>query len=140
MDKARLASLALPHSGDWLHVVPCPAIGLHLKKGEFRVATLYRLGMPVFDRAGPCIACQAPSDRLGHHSISCGSQGERIARHNHLRDAVYATAASAHLAPTKEDKALLPNSGGRPADMLIRNYREGSMQPLIYVSSTLCKY
>ena len=57
--------------------------------------------------------------------MSCGSHGERIARHNQLRDAVYATAASAHLAPTKEDRALLPNCGGRPADIMINNYMGG---------------
>ena len=83
-DRARLASLCLSHSGDWLYVVPCPALGLHLKGPEFRVATLYRLGAPVFSSSGPCIACGVQSDMMGHHSISCGSQGERIARHNHL--------------------------------------------------------
>ena len=30
-DRARLASLSLPHSGDWLNVVPYPALGLHLQ-------------------------------------------------------------------------------------------------------------
>ena len=28
---ARLASPSLPHSGDWLSVVPSPALGLHLR-------------------------------------------------------------------------------------------------------------
>ena len=54
--KARLASLSLPHSGDWLNVVPCPALGLHMRGVEFRVAILYRLGMPVFMTGGLCVA------------------------------------------------------------------------------------
>ena len=29
-DKVRLASLSLPKSGAWLHVVPSPSLGLHL--------------------------------------------------------------------------------------------------------------
>ena len=120
-DKARLASLSLPHSGDWLNVVPCSALGLHLRGTEFRAALLYRLGMPVFSTSGPCIACSQWSDCRGNHAISCGSQSERIARHNHLRDAIFATAASAHLAPTKEDRALLPNTDSRPADVMVPN-------------------
>ena len=124
-DKARLASLGLPHSGDWLEVVPCPALGLRLRGPEFRISVLYRLGMPVFPADGFCVACSAESDSTGHHAISCGSQGERIARHNHLRDAIYAMASSAHLAPTKEDRALLPNCDGRPADVLIGHFEAG---------------
>ena len=58
-------------------------------------------------------------------AIGCGSQGECIACHNHLRDAIFATASSAHLAPTKEDRALLPNSEGRPADVMLKNFQGG---------------
>ena len=32
---ARMNSLGLPHQGDWLSVVPCPALGLHLRGPEF---------------------------------------------------------------------------------------------------------
>ena len=125
-DKARLASLGLAHTAAWLNVVPCPALGLKLRGPEFRIAVLYRLGLPVYELDGYCVACgQAGSDRYGHHAVSCGSHGERIARHNQLRDAIFATAASAHLAPTKEDRALLPNCDGRPADVLISNYMGG---------------
>jgi hypothetical protein len=35
---ARLASLGLPHAGDWLNVVPSPALGLHLRPTEFIVS------------------------------------------------------------------------------------------------------
>ena len=52
-DETRLASLNLRHAGDWLNVVPSNALGLQLKSREFRIATLYRLGMPVFQMEGP---------------------------------------------------------------------------------------
>ena len=130
-DKARVSSLGLKHSGDWLYVVPCPALGLHMKGREFRIAALYRLGMSVFQARGPCVACTvADSDQQGNHGISCPSQGERIARHNHLHDAVFATAASAHLAPTKEERALLPGTEGRPADVLVPNLLGGMVSML----------
>ena len=126
-DKARLASVELPHAGDWLYVVPSPALGLQLRPPEFRVSVLYRLGMPIFQAGGACVACDRPSDVFGDHAVGCASQGERIARHNHLRDALYHTAVSAHLAPIREDRALLPriHNQARPADVMLPHYAGG---------------
>ena len=89
------------------------------------MATRLRLGMNVYEVAGPCPACQRPGDRLGDHSMCCGSQGERIARHNALRDALYAAAASAALGPTREGRFLLPGGDRRPADIFIPNWTRG---------------
>ena len=89
----KLNLVSLPHSGDWLLVVPSPSLGLQLKDGEFRNSALYHLGMPVFEFDGSCEACGAGfSDEFGDHAIGCASQGERIAHHNHLRDTLYHTA------------------------------------------------
>ena len=124
-DIARLASLGLPHSGDWLNVVPSPALGLHLRPPEFIISVKYRLGMDIFSRDGQCTACPHHSDSRGDHAISCGYEGERISRHNHLRDALYNTAVMACLGPTREDRALIPGSDARPADVLIPNWSGG---------------
>ena len=124
-DRARLASLGLPHSGDWLNVIPSPILGLHVRPQEFRMSVLYRLGAPVYSSSGPCPACHKQSDRLGDHALACGTAGERIARHDHLRDALFQTAASANLAPRKEEKGLLPGSISRPADVFIPNWTGG---------------
>ena len=56
-DKAHLNSVALPHAGDWLQVVPSAALGLQLRTPEFRTSVLYRLGMPVFRTEGNCVSC-----------------------------------------------------------------------------------
>ena len=61
----------------------------------------------------------------GDHAVSCGSAGERIARHNLLRDAVFQTAAAANLAPLKEERAILPGTDARPADVLIPHWGVG---------------
>ena len=61
------------------------------------------------------------SDVLEDHAVSWGKQGERIARHNILRDALHATAQTASLGGTKEDRDLLPGSEARPVDVLIPN-------------------
>ena len=51
--------------------------------------------------------------------------GERIARHNHLRDAIFDTAAAAGLGPVKEGRFLLPGCYRRPADVLLHNWAQG---------------
>jgi hypothetical protein len=57
--------------------------------------------------------------------MCCGSNGERIARHNALRDALFATAQSAALGPVREDRFLLPGEDRRPADVLVPRWAQG---------------
>ena len=122
---ARMASLSLPQAGAWLNCPPLPALGLHLRGPEFVVAAKFRLGMPVYDSAGSCPACGRQSDTMGDHGLVCGTGGERIARHNALRDALHDTAAATGLAPQKEGRALLPGNDRRPADILLPNWAGG---------------
>ena len=91
-------------------------------------AAEYRLGIPVFERDGVCV-CSRPSDQYGDHAVGCASQGERIARHNHLRDALFYTAQSANLGPLREERALLPG-GQRPADVLLPHAAGGRHEAL----------
>ena len=88
-------------------------------------ALRYRLGHPIFSSDGPCPACGQPSDRLGDHALNCAWQGERIARHNSLRDTLHSTAQKAALGPTKEGQYLLPGDGGKPADIFIPRHSGG---------------
>ena len=108
-------------AGDWLGALPSKGLGLHLRKAEFCMAGRYRLGMPVFSSEGLCPAprCPREADKLGDHSLSCAIGGERIARHNHVRQVLYETARQAKLAPVKELAGLLPNSDNRLADVFL---------------------
>ena len=124
-ERARLLSLSLDHTGDWLNTPPLQALGLHLRSSEFTLVIKYRLGMPVFDSAGPCPACLRESDIFGDHAMCCGSGGERNTRHNNLRDALFDTAVAAGLGPVREGRFLLPGNDRRPADVLIRNWVGG---------------
>ena len=58
-------------------------------------------------------------------TLSCGVGGERISRHNHLRDALFDTAVASGLGPPKEGRFLLPDDGRRPADVLVPNWAGG---------------
>ena len=62
---------------------------------------------------------------MGDHALGCGSHGERISRHNLLRDALHQTAAAAALGPTKEGRFLLPGRDARPADLLLPRWTGG---------------
>ena len=124
-EKARLASLSLEHSGDWLNCPPIPALGIHLRGPEFVVAAKFRLGLDVYDREGACPACGKTSDTLGDHGLVCGTGGERISRHNSLRDALFDTAVSAGLSPTKEARGLLPGSARKPGDVFLPHWSGG---------------
>ena len=64
-EQARLLSVTLDHTGDWLNTPPLKALGLHLRSSEFVLAAKYRLGMPIFDSAGSCPACLHQSDVYG---------------------------------------------------------------------------
>ena len=71
----------------------------------------YWLGIPVYPSVESCIACWEDSDEYGDHAIGCGKEGERIYRHNNIRDAIYETVKQASGTPAKEQSALLRVSG-----------------------------
>ena len=124
-DRARINSLGLPNSGAWLNVIPSPSLGLHLKSAEFTVCVKYRLGVQIFPYEGVCVACPAMSETFGDHAVSCGWGGERTYRHNTIRDCLYTTCAQACLGPTREDRALIPGSEARPADIYLPAWSGG---------------
>ena len=138
-EKARLKSLTLPHSGDWLNVVPSTALGLHLRPQEFVLVARYRLGLPLYIKEGPCPSCRQHSDVRGNHAMCCGSGGERISRHNHLRDHLHDTAAAAGLGPRKEERFLIPGNDSRPADVLLPHWKAGKDVALDVAVVNPCK-
>ena len=85
-----------------------------------------------------CPVCQRVTDPYGDHQIGCGGNGDRIHRHDSIRDAVFPAAQSAALAPRKEVPALIPGSSSRPADVYLPNWKRGQPAALdVTVISTL---
>ena len=74
-----------------------------------------------------CAICNKPdaADSLGDHKIGCGGNGDRIHRHDALRDALFSAAQSAALGPRKETLALIAGSRSRPANIFLPNWCGG---------------
>ena len=107
--RALALSSAITHAGDWLSVVSSSALGLHLIDRKFHLCLLYWLGLPMSEEGHRCSICNSEAD----HQVGCGGNGDRIHRHDSLRDAIFSAAQSAALAPRKEVPPI-PN-----ADQLI---------------------
>ena len=138
--RALALSSALPHAGDWLNAVPSSSLGLHLQDREFRLCLDYWLGIRLMDHETtcPCCASGKKADPMGDHHVGCGGNGDRIHRHDSLRDTLFAAAQSAALAPRKEVPALITGSASRPADIFLPNWSRGRPAALdVTVISTL---
>ena len=72
-----------------------------------------------------CPISQAVADPLGDHQVSCGGNGDRILRHDSIRDEFFSAAQSASSAPQREVLSLIPDSSSRPVDVYLLNWKRG---------------
>ena len=112
--RALAFSSSLPHTSDWLNVIPSATLGLHLHDREFQCCLHYWLGVPLLSSPYPCPEYRCTADPFGDHQVS----SDGIARHNAVRDVIYAAAQYAALAPW-ETPGLVPGSQVRPGDIFL---------------------
>ena len=126
--RALALSSGLPHAGDWLNVVPSSPLGLHLHEKEFRSCLCYWLGVPLHSSSYPCPECGGITDTFGDHQIGCGGNGDRISRHNAVRDVLFSAARSAALAPTPDQQTSvsLPGVGVTPQPWMFTSFHRSS--------------
>ena len=133
--RAFALSCAIPHAGDMVerHSIICswtPSI----LDCEFRPCLQYWLGLPIFAEGVRCPICLVNTDSYGDHHVGCGGNGDRIHRHDSIRDAVFSAAQTAAL----EVPSLIPSSQSRPADIFLPNWKRGQPAALdVTVISTL---
>jgi hypothetical protein len=128
IDRARLLSSSSPHAGDFLICPPLAHLGLKLQPHEWSFAVAYKLGVDVLPYPSICRAngCDAEMDIRGTHAIRCKCQGDRIKRHNDLRNFLFNECKKALVSPVLEPPNLVRNSEMRPADFGIPDYRPGT--------------
>ena len=82
-------------------------------------------GVQMLEEGSRCAACQSAADYFEDHHVSCGGNGDRIHRHDSLRDSLLAPAQSAALAARKEVPSLIPGASSRPADLYLPCWKNG---------------
>ena len=83
--RARLLTVASPHSGDFLNATPCSSVGTRLDS-SFRIATALRLGAPIC-APHQCV-CGENVDQYGVHGLSCRRSAGRHSRHSAVNDLI----------------------------------------------------
>ena len=102
----RLLRCAQPHAGGFVTAVPSKEDGNDaiMRPHLFRTAVQYRLGIPLLREAIPCPLCTQPIQPNGDHATCCANSGDRITRHNALRDMVAGIANQGLLSPSSRRK------------------------------------
>jgi len=149
MTIARLRSLSLQNSGAFLNVIPSHSFGLSMLPANFQISLLRRRGLPVYNLSSPvsspvsfsfpCPICGDPSDMFGDHALVCASHGERIMRHDLLRNLLFKTAQSAGLSPVLEQRNLIDGSNSRPGDVFLPSWQRQPTAFDIMVTHPICK-
>jgi len=119
--KARLLSASGDFATAWTTLLPSPS--WLMKKVEFITASKFLLGMKLHSES-ICPECMKENlDCLGIHSTTCKNSGDRIYRHNALRNQIYTDCQNALLSPIRE---LAIGSGKeRPGDIFVPNWSAG---------------
>ena len=118
-------SSAIPHSRDWLSVVPSRQLELHFLDQEFCLCAQDWLEISACSGTSFCPVCSSPSDGTGDHQVGCCGNRDLICRHNSLHDVIFTTAQSTALAPQKEMPSPIPGSSARPADVFLPQWSGG---------------
>ena len=125
--RSHFSLCCLPGAGAWLTAPPSKD-GRSIDGPLFVVALRRRLRMAVFSAESYCPLCGDIMDIWGDHCLSCPCAGDRVVRHNAVRDVIYNDCREAGLAVEREKPGLLPprsaeedlpatSSSRRPADV-----------------------
>ena len=106
--------------------IPHRSRGTAIPAAEFCAEVRYRLCMPDGDESGFCPLCDDVLDPFGHHCRRCCAGGDRVIRHNGVRNIIFNLCCRAGLRPEIEKSGLLlparPSdtaSQRRPADVYL---------------------
>src|SRR5579872_5318663 len=89
-DIQRLNRLDTSHANAWLTARPSCTDGKDaIPPKIYRTAVAHLLGQPVYSNSAPCPFCKQTMDIYGDHSVCCSKTGDRITRHNRLRNLIF---------------------------------------------------
>ena len=120
--RLHLEACRVPGAGAWLTANPS-CVDSHVSSSLFRVVLQRRLRMPLWDRDTACSMCGKVLHRWGDHALACCCGGDRVLRHNAIRDVVCSAVAEfITVSPELEKPGLLlpprpPDPGGHHPDV-----------------------
>ena len=122
----------LPGASPFLGAIPSKQSCLAWDPCEFLIELRTRLLAKVYDEEEWCSVCNGISDCKGHHARKCAGGGDRVRRHNDVRNLIGRFAAEARQRPTLEKPGLLQPRPGqtnaqlrRPADIYLPSWQGG---------------
>jgi hypothetical protein len=121
--RARLIAAAAPHSGDFLHAVPCSSVGTRLDDTSLRIAVSLRLGAAIC-APHTCI-CGQQVDSTGTHGLACRKSAGRHVRHNAVNDLIKRALTSANIPAMLEPTSLCRDDGKRPDGLTVLPWAHG---------------
>ena len=121
--RARLIAAAAPHSGDFLHAVPCSAVGTRLDDTSLRIAVALRLGATMC--APHTCVCGELVDSSGIHGLACRKSSGRHMRHNAVNDLIKRALTSANIPAILEPLSLSRDDGKRPDGLTVLPWANG---------------
>ena len=156
-DRHRVAHLSLnriPGAGAWLFALP-DSLESHIPAPLFRVSLLR---MPIWSQDTNCPLCGQVMDQWCDHALVCGCSGDRVTRHNLVRDVVHSAANDTACVGVVLEKPglLLPHDpvddrppghdpkdpsspGRRPADVWVPTGPSGGQEAWDFsITSALC--
>ena len=105
----------------WLNAIPSESSGNKVQGILFCYMLKRRLRQPVFGDAFYCPLCDDVMDVYGDHALVCIGGGDRISRHNSIRNRVFQFCQSAGLRPQLE-KGALPKLATLMKDYALRTF------------------
>ena len=111
--RLHLEDCRVPGAGAWLTANPS-CVESHVPSPLFRVALQRRLRMALWDHDSACSMCGEVLDRWGGHALSCCCGGDRVLRHNAIRNVVCSTVAEFTSVSPELEKPGLLLPRGRP--------------------------
>ena len=107
MRKSSVAVTSCSNAVAWLTTPPISALRLHLEAEELQSCVKHRLGIPLFNVPRKCPNCKkGVIDIYGDHSLTCGGRGDKIHRHDRLRDKVFSSCDCASLSSSLKKRTL----------------------------------
>ena len=122
--RARILAVTSPMSGDWLHALPIPSLGLLLSSQELRIVVSLRVGAKLV-QPHVCVSCGDQVSERGAHGLSCRSSSGRLPRHTAANDLIKKALASAGVPSVLEPVGLTRVDGRRPDGLTMVPWSRG---------------